>query len=81
MKFYISSTSGYYDEKTPCDGAVLLNPKRGEFETPEYGIEINTLEELIALKNKVGHPIIIEDSWRNNGYSPYELEIYNDYRE
>ena len=81
MKFYISSTTGYYDEEPPCEGAVLLNPERKKYDTPQYGIEINSLEDLIALKSKVGHPLIIGDTWYDQKYSPYELEIYNGYRE
>lgn len=82
MKFYISRTSDPFNENSPCDNAILLNPNRDvSWENPIYGIEINSLEELMELKNKVGDIIISEAYYDDISYSPYEIEIYDDYRE
>ena len=44
-----------------------------------WGVEINSLEELINFKNSVGENLIIETSWIDNK-TPC-IEIYDDYRE
>ena len=49
----------------------------GEYDS--WGIEINTLEELMELKNRVGEELVIGRSW-NNPEMPM-IEIYDDYRE
>lgn len=78
MKFYISRTSNI---EPPCDEAVLLNPNRDkEWEDAVYGIEINTLKELLTLKEKYGD-IIIEKTYKDESYSNLEIEIYDDFRE
>lgn len=45
----------------------------------EWGIEINSLEELINFKNAVGVNLVIQTSWIDNK-TPC-IEIYDDYRE
>lgn len=44
-----------------------------------YGIEINSLEELIKFYNNVKSEVVIRSSWTDN--STPCLEIYDDYRE
>ena len=44
-----------------------------------WGIEINSLEELINFKNAVGENLVIQTSWIDNK-TPC-IEIYDDYRE
>ena len=81
MKFYIETSSWSYEEKTPCEGAVLVNPDRAEWERPLYCIEIETLEELIALKDRVNHSIILAGPVSEPAGTLYSLEIYDTYRE
>ena len=83
MKVYLSTTTGYYDDvdTPPVEEAVLLNPVREEWDDKLFGIEINTLEELVELMKKVNHPIILRHTYNDESYSPYELEIYDGYRE
>ena len=81
MKLYLTRTSGYYEDTPPVEGAVLLNPVREEWDDRLFGIEINTIEELVELMKEVNHPIILEHTYNDKEYSPYELEIYDNYRE
>jgi hypothetical protein len=49
-----------------------------------YYIEINSLEELLKLKEEVNHKIIIKDYYCDSLYNCYEeptIEIYDDWRE
>ena len=48
-------------------------------ENDSWGIEINTLEELMKLKNRVGEELVIGNSWHNPEFPI--IEIYDDYRE
>lgn len=43
-------------------------------------IEINTLEELLALMKEEDEPIIIFNDG-DNDHPDYEIEVYDDYRE
>lgn len=70
MKFVITRTSCYNDEQ-PCEDAKW-NGEIDEWGSKIWTIEINSVEELLALKGKVGCPIIVGS---NN------LEIYDGYRE
>jgi hypothetical protein len=66
MKFRISRTSeGRGQQPKPCKNATLEGDK--------WYIELNTLDELVALAKEVDEEIIIG---KDN-----DLEIYNDYRE
>ena len=49
----------------------------GEYDS--WGIEINTLEELMELKNRVGSELVIGSSYYNPEFPM--IEIYDDYRE
>ena len=49
----------------------------GEWDS--WGIEINTLEELMAFKERVGEELVIGRSWNNPEFPM--IEIYDDYRE
>ena len=44
-----------------------------------WGVEINSIEELIALKERVGHELILTTS--NTDKVTPSIEIYDDYRE
>lgn len=62
MKFTINRTSGWEHEK-PCDEAIsytVLDTKDNSTKKC-WAIEINTLEELIALYHKYGASIIVEN--------------------
>ena len=50
-----------------------------DIEEDVYGIEINSLEELMDFFNKVNEEIVLRKSWIDNR-TPC-LEIYDDYRE
>ena len=52
---------------------------RDRDEKDTYGIEINSLEELMDFFNKVNEEIVLQKSWIDNR-TPC-LEIYDDYRE
>ena len=52
---------------------------RDRDEKDTYGIEINSLEELMDFFNKVNEEIVLRKSWIDNK-TPC-LEIYDDYRE
>lgn len=84
MKFYITRTSLYYESEpiSPIGDATMLNPNKEKWEDFKWGIEIGSLEELIALKEKVRVPVILRSPYEDDcNYSKYELEIYDDYRE
>lgn len=77
MKFKIEKTSLMFKrEEKPTEKAFKesLNNFNNSvmFEDTEWYLEINSLEELIALVREEGYPIII-------GLN--KLEIYDDYRE
>lgn len=74
MKFDIYRTSSCLGSEKPCEGAVKDEARSNNYFTT-YTIEINSLEELIALKEEVGD-IIIADNDDNQ-----VIEIYDDYRE
>lgn len=110
MKFKVSRTSTYNDEK-PCkeakrklytkietrkkinvgeknewiENGINHHINENGYEQREFPdecvgwfIDINTLEELLAFRNKYGD-VIITRAWDNKNI--YELEIYDDYRE
>lgn len=82
MKFRITRTSDWKDTH-PFDGAYP------EERTDKFGkqqqiwcVDINTIEELMELQEKVNHPLIVDvfNSFHLEKDEPY-LEIYDDYRE
>ena len=94
MLFIISKTSDYMDDApAPCVGAKKMvihsdfdifekNLEYKETKTDavqQWVVEINSLEELIALQKKSGFSLIL--SAYNSRETIHELEIYNDYRE
>lgn len=74
-KFIIQRTTGTNGDSPPIEGAKL-GPPVGESKNPEWYIEINTLDELLALVNRAQEEIIIME----RGYG-YEIEIYDGWRE
>lgn len=84
MKFLITRTSLSFDSPNPpCEGAVSLTPnaKVEEYDEFYWSIEINTLEELLALQEKVADPIILMDAHAGSKYPQKALEIYDTRRE
>lgn len=83
MKFYIVKTSDYTGEEKPYQTAVLLNPNRDEHENNIWGIEIKSLEELIALQKQTKRIIIEDEDYTYKGitYADKIIEIYDSYRE
>ena len=75
MKFIVSASNG----RPIADGIKIVG--KDEYGDYIYGIEINTLVELIEFKKKVDCGIIISDTYEENDYSDLEIEIYNGYRE
>ena len=92
MIFNICRTKDFVfsENNPPCNKAFIK-----EFERPGWGnkykivqskgwfIELNTLEDLLNLKEEVGEPIIIDDDpWKDNNVGvEYSIEIYDNYRE
>ena len=74
MKFIVSRTSTWHSDIAPCKEA-----KQEMFEDgPDWTIEINTLEELIAFRKKYGELVL---TFSRIPEIDYEIEIYDDYRE
>ena len=71
MEFEIYRTLKRHSEKKPCDNAYLAEINEWGYKT--HKVKIESLEDLIALRDKVNEDIIIrlDDS----------IEIYDDYRE
>jgi len=68
MIFEISKTSDWYGKQKPCKKAKMVN---NDGENKKWQININTLKELLKLREEVGKLIINSDS----------IEIYDSYRE
>ena len=45
----------------------------------KWGIEINSIEELMAFKERIGHDLVLTTSYIDK--ETPEIEIYDDYRE
>lgn len=74
MKFIVSRTSLWSNNDSPCEEA-----KQEMFEDgPDWTIEINSLEELIAFRKKYGEIILTASVLPE---IDNEIEIYDDYRE
>lgn len=90
MKFNINRTSEF-DEDNMIPEVHPVTVKRmaihngEEFETKEYEVEVNTLEDLLALVDKYGAIIVDTTALRQGNvvgeYNDYELEIYDTWRE
>lgn len=74
MEFIISRTSQYMsweNEVPPCEGAYHKHPSE-----TTWWIKINSLEELLSLKERVGHGLVLG----SYGLAT-TIEIYDDFRE
>jgi len=83
MKFIIGRVSMWNAEK-PCEGAVMEDRKLTRINSKpkivkRWVIEINTLEELLVLSDKMGYPLIIDKDFIDG--EPRRIEIYDDYME
>lgn len=86
MKFTVTRTSDRHNANKPCNNAVCVKPYEPErFNGHNYAdsegqweIEINTLEDLLALIGETNHPIILDCDSNNK---EYDIEIYDDWRE
>ena len=87
MKFLIrkaSERSYLYEENLPIDGSyVVQHPNDETCDEALYGIEINSLEELLELKRKCGHGLVIQDNDYYEELTEYknEITIYDGYIE
>lgn len=81
MKFQVTRTSDWANSAPPCEGATLAHRHVGDLDEDIYTIEIESLEDLVRFKEKVGKEIIITTPRRMHYISPLEIEIYDDYRE
>ena len=69
MKFDIYRTSDYSCSKKPCKKAVKDEARSNDY-IATYTIEINSLEELLALKEEVSEIIIIDNGYKEPGRYP-----------
>ena len=78
MTFEIERTSDWDASKTPCEGAVLAHEETAT-DYARYHIEIESLEDLVALMKREGEIIIREGGYKEDGLPV--IEIYDTYRE
>ena len=82
MKFRIKRTSNWDGEEKPCEKAYGGEHLGGRADDVRvWYIDINTLDELIALRNEVENELIIGTTWEKELNGMPEIEIYDDYRE
>ena len=80
MKFGVHTTSGWFQENPPCEGAKLeAVGNKDKFERNTWSIEIDSLDKLMELVEKECS-IIIHPRGTYQKEFP-EIEIYDDYRE
>lgn len=81
MFFKVYRTSDMFSGNKPCENAILIKEVEKDYDR-EYKIEINTLEELLALEKSVKKPLIVSRRMPeyNEGLT-HEIEIYDGYRE
>lgn len=72
MKFKISRASDWNRVKAPVEEAVCINPTETRKYRKHWEIEINTLEELIALSDREDTQLIIDKE---------NITVYDDYVE
>ena len=79
MKFKIWKTSDDYNK--PCEKAVLVSEKKGEYNWRErtWEIEINSLEELLKLAEETKDKCLVV--FAQDEKAGPAIEIYDDYRE
>lgn len=83
MKFRILTTlDDTGKDGAPCKNAQLVNTIEHIWGL-EYiwEVELNTIEEALALVHEAGHPIIISDKGIHDEENGPTIEIYNGYRE
>lgn len=77
MIFNIYRTNNFVfsEKRPPCDKAFIKEK--------DWFVELNTLEDLLNLKEEIGEDVIISDyPFRcNNIGVEHSIEIYDDYRE
>ena len=71
------NTSWWYDRGE--NHRVENGHIKRDFRTTGWFIEINSLDDLIAFKNKYGSLVIEDDPYNRNQFA--RIEIYDDYRE
>lgn len=82
MKFQVTRTSDWgCTVNPPCEGATLALDRSSICDSNIYTIELETLEDLIRFKEKVGKEIIITKPLDCEDISPLQIEIYDSYRE
>lgn len=79
MKFKIERASDWSSETCPCEGATP-NKRVGHMFPDYWTIDINSIEELIALRDKVGYPLIIENTIEEDT-KLQSITIYDSYIE
>lgn len=81
MKFRITRTSNWSGERAPYEGTYLdkIEYKGTSYEHKYWAIDISSLEELIALRDKVGEALVIEKEDEEPGLP--SIDIYDYYRE
>lgn len=81
MKFRIKRTSDWFSEESPCDGAYMIKLSE-DGEQKFWAIEINTIEELISLRDKIGDDLILGWTYEDELEDRLrQIEIYDTYRE
>jgi hypothetical protein len=65
------------DQTAPTPGAILL-PEEGRRDAGWF-LEVNTLEELLAIKERTGKPIMIEDDHGNGEIDSIAVQIVDSY--
>ena len=75
MKFIVRRTSELYLGRTPkpCEGAKK--------EKREWTINLDTLDDLIKFVKTYGKVVVSPGDLFDNDKMPYEIEIYDTYRE
>jgi len=82
MKFRIKRTSNFDGEEKPCEkayGGEHLGGRANDVRV--WYIDINTLDELIALRDEVENELIVGTAYEKELNDMPEIEIYDDYRE
>ena len=78
MKFIIERTSCYSGSEQPCEGASIFSHD-DKWDETKWSIEINSLEDLMALAGKEGELIVAAPCEAT--YNLPSIEIYDTYRE
>lgn len=82
MKFRIKRTSDFFAvENKPSKNAYGGKPLKEDSDKHIWYIDINTVEDLIQLRDEVEEPLIINTAWEDELNGMPEIEIYDDYRE